>query len=128
MSGHLYFEIQADDLQRASGFYSSLFGWKFHKHESQNDIPAEYLRIETGGTAGGMLRRPSETPPPECGTNAFVCSMEVENFDQTAAKIKQLGGKFAMPKFAVPGVCWQGYFTDTEGNKFGIFEADEKAG
>ncbi len=68
MSGHLYFEIQADDMERASGFNRSLSGWKFHKHESQNDISAEYLRIDTGGTAGGKLRRHSETPPPECGT------------------------------------------------------------
>jgi hypothetical protein len=28
----------------------------------------------------------------------------------------------------VPGKCWQGYFIDTEGNTFGIFEVDEEAG
>jgi predicted enzyme related to lactoylglutathione lyase len=32
-----------------------------------------------------------------------------------------------MPKFAVPGVCWQAYFIDTEGNTFGIFEPDSNA-
>ena len=127
MSGHLYFEIHADDLERAAGFYSSVFGWKFHQHESQQDLPVEYIRIETGGTAGGMLKRPSEKPPPECGRNAFVCSFEVDDFDQTSANIQQGGGTIAMPKFAVPGVCWQGYFTDTEGNTFGIFQVDENA-
>jgi uncharacterized protein len=32
-----------------------------------------------------------------------------------------------LPKFAVPGVCWQGYFIDTEGNTFGIFQPDPAA-
>jgi predicted enzyme related to lactoylglutathione lyase len=51
MNGHIYFEIQADDLRRAADFYNKIFGWKFEK--AQEDIPVEYWRIETGGTAGG---------------------------------------------------------------------------
>jgi predicted enzyme related to lactoylglutathione lyase len=38
-----------------------------------------------------------------------------------------LGGQVALPKFAVPGRCWQGYFIDLDGNTFGIFEVDENA-
>ena len=124
MSGHFYFEIQADDTHRATDSYKSVFGWKF---EEAPGLPVEYWRIETGGARGGLLKRPAATPPPECGTNAFVCSMEVENFDDTAKKIVGLGAKIAFPKFAVPGTCWQGYFVDTEGNTFGIFQVDETA-
>lgn len=121
---HLYFEIQADNLERASNFYKELFGWEFHDNPH---APVEYLRIKTGGTAGGMLKRPADTPPPECGTNAYVCSIEVDDFDAIAEKIKHLGGQVAMPKFAIPNTCWQGYFLDTEGNTFGLFEVDENA-
>ena len=124
MGGHLYFEIQADDPQRATSFYQGVFGWKF---EQVFGLPVEYWRIETGGSRGGLLKRPAAPPPPECGTNAFVVSIEVENFDETAEKIVGLGGKIALPKFAVPGVCWQGYFVDHEGNTFGIFQVDETA-
>ncbi|MDZ7693927.1 MAG: VOC family protein [Balneolaceae bacterium] len=116
---HLYFEIQADDLPRARDFYASIFGWKF---EENPQAPVEYYYIETGGSRGGLLQRPSE-----CGTNAFVCSVEVDDFDDTTRQIKEEGGQIAVPKFAVPGVCWQGYFVDTEGNTFGIFEVDEDA-
>jgi len=56
-----------------------------------------------------------------------VCSIEVENFDATEQKILSLGGEVALPKFAIPGKCWQGYFVDTEGNTFGIFEVYESA-
>ena len=124
MSGHFYFEIQADDIARAANLYKGAFGWSFEKADG---LPIEYWRIETGGARGGLLKRPAQPPPPECGTNAFVCSIEVENFDETSEKILSLGGEVALPKFAIPGTCWQGYFVDTEGNTFGIFEVDESA-
>ena len=111
-------------MKRASAFYADIFGWKFTKTEG---LPVEYWRIETDGPRGGLLKRPAGTPPSEYGTNAFVCSMEVEDFDRTAQKIVQRGGKVALPKFAVPGVCWQGYFVDTENNVFGIFQPDTEA-
>lgn len=124
MNGHLYFEIQADDTRRAVNFYHNAFGWKCTEVPG---LPVEYWRIETGGSGGGLLKRPAKTPPPECGTNAFVCSMEVESFDKTAEIIMKNGGIVALPKFAIPKTCWQGYFIDTEGNTFGIFEVDENA-
>ncbi len=124
MNKVMYFEIQAEDPEKAAAFYSTVFGWKFTKDPN---IPVDYWRIETEGIRGGLLKRPAKTPPPEFGTNAYVCSMEVENFDATAAKILKNGGKVALPKFAVPGICWQGYFLDPQGNTFGLFQADEKA-
>jgi predicted enzyme related to lactoylglutathione lyase len=57
-----------------------------------------------------------------------VCSLEVESFDATAKEIEKVGGIVALPRFAVPGLCWQGYFVDTEGNTFGIFQVDPNAG
>jgi predicted enzyme related to lactoylglutathione lyase len=127
----MYFEIQADDPQRAIQFYSTVFGWKFVEAPG---LPIPYWRIEitpsTSGFAdgGGLMKRPVKTPPPGCGTNAFTCSFEVKSFDETATRIVELGGMVALPKFALPGKCWQGYFLDTEGNVFGMFEVDALAG
>lgn len=119
-----YFEIQADDTSRAVIFYRDIFGWTFSRAEG---LPVEYWRIETEGSRGGLLKHPAKMPPAGHGTNAYVCSMEVASFDATAAKILSAGGQVALPKFAVPGVCWQGYFIDTEGNTFGIFQPDPAA-
>ena len=85
MNRHLYFEIQADDLERAQSFYSNVFDWKF---QNNPEAPVKYLMIETSASRGGLLERPADTPPPECGTNAFVCSFEVEDFDAVANKIE----------------------------------------
>lgn len=122
--GCLFFEIQADDLRRAAKFYQSVFGWTLSRNPG---APIEYWDIETGGARGGLLQRPAKTPPPQHGTNAFVCSVEVKNFDEIAGRIISGGGQTALEKFPVPGRCWQGYFIDTEGNTFGIFEVDENA-
>jgi uncharacterized protein len=120
-----YFEIQAEDTKRAVDFYNRIFGWQF---KEEFTVPIEYWRITTGGQmGGGLLKRQAKAPELGHGTNAFVCSIIVEDFDKTAKKIISLGGKVALEKFAVPGKCWQGYFLDTEGNTFGIFQVDENA-
>jgi uncharacterized protein len=123
--GYIFFEIQADDVGRAAKFYQTIFDWTLSRNPG---VPIEYYDIETGGARGGLLQRPVKAPPPEMGTNAFVCSLEVDSFDAIAAKILSHGGQVALEKFPVVGRCWQGYFIDTEGNTFGIFEVDEKAG
>jgi predicted enzyme related to lactoylglutathione lyase len=53
--------------------------------------------------------------------------MEVTDFDATAGAILKNGGQVAMPKFAVPGTCWQGYFLDSLMNTFGVFQVDPNA-
>ena len=124
INGVSYFEIQSGDPAREIRFYSEVFGWNFIR---ENLVPIEYYRIETPSANGGLLKRPAAVPPLGTGTNAFVCSVEVADFDTTAAKIQNHGGQIAMPKFAVAGRCWQGYFLDADNNVFGIFEVDEQA-
>src|SRR3954471_11975846 len=95
-----YFEIQSSDPKREIRFYKTVFGWKFVKEEF---VPIEYYRIETNSINGGLLKRPAKIPPAESGTNAFVCSVQVDDFDQTEKKIVESGGLIALPKFAIPG-------------------------
>jgi predicted enzyme related to lactoylglutathione lyase len=119
-----YFEIQSSDPQREVKFYSNVFGWKFTREEN---MPIQYYRIETDSINGGLLQRPAQIPAPEQGTNAFVNSVEVQSFDKTSELILANDGRVALPKFAVPGKCWQGYFLDADNNTFGVFEVDTNA-
>ncbi len=119
-----YFEIQSSDPKREIDFYQNVFGWEFIKEEY---VPIEYYRIQTDSINGGLLQRPAKTPSSEFGTNAFTCSIQVENFDKTAEQILKHGGQVAMPKFAIPKKCWQGYFIDLDNNVFGLFQIDENA-
>lgn len=123
----IYFEIHADDTARARKFYGDLFGWKFEKFGGGMD----YWSVETGpdkdpGINGGLLKRPGDTKDDEC-TTAFVCTVSVADFDKYADRIVDAGGTIAHEKMAVPKMGWAGYFKDTEGNHFGIFQPDPKA-
>lgn len=119
-----YFEIQSSSPEREIAFYHGVFGWEFSRDPH---LPIEYHRITTKGMQGGLLKRPAPTPQAGSGTNAFTCSVMVNNFDAIAAKVMELGGSIAMPKFAVPGRCWQGYFMDPDNNVFGVFQPDLNA-
>jgi predicted enzyme related to lactoylglutathione lyase len=125
----VHFEIQADDPQRAIKFYREVFDWNFQQWEQH-----QYWMVMTAerdskepGINGGLLPRPVKLSADQCGANSFVCTVQVDSFDQTAAKIKAAGGGVAMPKFALAGMAWQGYFTDTEGNTFGVHQTDKNA-
>jgi uncharacterized protein len=124
MNSVMYFEIQASDPQRAMDFYKAVFGWDFFQ---ESHVSVDYWQIKTEGMNGGLLKRSAPVPAERSGTNAYVCSMRVENFDTVAQRIIEHGGRVAMPKFAIPGKRWQGYFIDTDDNTFGLFQADENA-
>ncbi len=130
MSRVVHFEIQADDPQRAMSFYRAVFGWQFQDYSAVVDAP--YWGVITGddnqpGINGGLLPRPAPAPDAEQGTNAFVCTVDAEDFDAAAARILAAGGQVALPKYALPGIAWQGYFVDTEGNTFGLHVSDPDA-
>lgn len=120
-----YYEIHAGLPEREMRFYKEVFGWKFIREEA---IPFPYYRIENAGILGALLQRPAGKPALGLSSNAFVCSIQVENFESTASKIVNAGGSLFIPKFAIPARCWQGYFLDTDENMIGIFEVDDKAG
>jgi predicted enzyme related to lactoylglutathione lyase len=131
MNRVVHFEIQAGNIERAVKFYKEVFGWKIEKWPG---LDFEYWMVMTAeqdskeaGINGGILKRPVKSPEPKQGTNAYVCTIEVEDFDEIEEKIKAAGGIVAMPKFALAKMAWQGYFLDTEGNTFGIHQRDENA-
>jgi uncharacterized protein len=131
MSRVLHFEIQADDVERAKAFYTAAFDWSFQDYSAYTG-GATYWGIVTGppdqpGIDGGLLPRPVPAPAGGQGANAFVCTLVVEDYDSTEARILAAGGQLALPKTALPGMAWQGYYLDTEGNTFGIHQPDPEA-
>ncbi|MDQ1245980.1 MAG: uncharacterized protein QG597_347 [Actinomycetota bacterium] len=130
MSRVVHFEIQADDVERAKAFYAAAFGWEYEDYGAFTG--STYWGITTGpedqmGINGGLLERPVGAPGPEQGTNAFVCTIGVADFDATERRILEAGGQVALPKMALTGMAWQGYFIDTEGNTFGVHQPDPEA-
>jgi predicted enzyme related to lactoylglutathione lyase len=79
------------------------------------------------GINGGLMAREGEAPKDDMPVNAYVCTVQVESYDEIHDKILKAGGIVAMPKHAITGMAWQGYYKDTEGNLFGVHQPDENA-
>ena len=109
-SSIVWFEIPADNVERARTFYGKLFGWKITEFAGAKK---PYWHIDTGGDDdtpdGGMMERQG----PGHNITNYV---GVPSVDRAAAKVEKLGGKICMEKTAVPEM---GYFVicqDTESN------------
>jgi predicted enzyme related to lactoylglutathione lyase len=117
----VWFEIPADDVQRAKSFYGELFGWKIERFPG----PMEYWHIDTGGPDaapdGGLLKRQN---PGQQGITNYVA---VPSVDQFAVKVQKLGGKVCMPKTAVPQMGYFAICQDPENNMFALWEKNENA-
>ncbi|MFJ7470326.1 VOC family protein [Peribacillus frigoritolerans] len=126
----VHFEIHVNDMERAKTFYGEVFGWSFQDWSDYAGMP--YFGAVTGnenehGIDGALMQRQSAPPETHQALNAFACTIGVENYDLTEAKIIENGGKLAMSKYALPGMAWQGYYIDPEGNTFGIHQPDVNA-
>ena len=124
MNRVVHFEIQVEDPARAIAFYKNVFGWQMEKWGEQDYwmvMTAEKNSPEAG-INGGLLLRKTGAPAEGQAVNAFVCTMQVDNIDETIKKIEKEGGKLALPKTAIASMAWQAYYKDTEGNIFGIHQ------
>jgi predicted enzyme related to lactoylglutathione lyase len=123
----VHFEIHAADPERAVNFYKTLFDWKFQKWEG----PMDYWLVTTGpddqpGINGGLMRRQGEIDGQ--AVIAYVCTVDVADVDTSTNTAVSNGGQVALPKMPIPGVGWLVYCKDTEGNIFGMMQADQNAG
>jgi predicted enzyme related to lactoylglutathione lyase len=115
-----WFEIPADDVERAKKFYGDLFDWKIERFPG----PKEYWHIYTGGgddTPDGALKKRKQPQEP------VVNYVSVNSVTEFSKKIEKLGGKICMAKTSVPQMGYFAVCQDTEGNAFGIWQTDPNA-
>jgi len=120
-AGIVWFEVPADNVERAKQFYGELFGWKIEKFPG----PMDYWHIDTGGADatpdGGLLKRQN---PGQQGITNYI---GVASVDQFVAKVQKLGGKVCLPKTAVSQMGYFAICQDTENNTFALWEMNKEA-
>jgi uncharacterized protein len=117
-----HFEITADDPDRAAAFYRKAFDWELKDWGG----PFKYLLATTGpkdqvGIDGAIMPRGDRG-------QAVINTISVDRWEDGARAVTEAGGQLLMEKDAVPGQGYFAYCKDTEGNIFGIFEANPNAG
>lgn len=116
-----WFEIPADDLERAKRFYTELFGWTIE--EFPVPFRKDFLLIRTAdlnAIFGGLTKREDQS-------HTMVNYISVSCTEKYIDKIESLGGKVLVPKTAVPGMGYFAVCQDTEQNAFAIWEDDTEA-
>lgn len=126
MANIAYFEIPANNVDRAKHFYHTLLGWKIEpiKNPIPNAAMLQYHEITTGaateGTmnSGGIYKRQMNED-----IRNYVLA---DDFDGILAKVEKLGGRIVMPKTDIPNVGLIAIIMDTEGNAIGIWKPGMK--
>ena len=102
----VWFELPAEDTQRAQGFYSQLFGWQFQPFAGQ-----DYHMTDEGG--GAIYGAP--------GQKGLMAYFGVTRIAAAIARVRELGGE-AGDTQEIPGVGLYAHCADTEGNSFGLYQ------
>ncbi len=116
----MHFEIPADDTSRVMEFYADVFGWNMKQFGTQDYWFAITGDAHTPGINGAIMKRKHPQQP-------VVNSISVPSVDDYIKKVEQAGGKIVAPKFAVPTAGYLAFFTDPEGNCFGLWQEDHSA-
>jgi uncharacterized protein len=119
----VHFEIPADDMSRAKGFYGSIFGWQLDDMPEGMDytivrtvdVDEQQMPKEPGAINGGMMERSADTPSP-------VITINVDAIDDALKKVESGGGSTVRPRTEIPEMGAFAYFKDTEGNVMGLWE------
>ncbi len=108
-----WFELNTKDTAKATEFYTSLLGW------TTGGDP-NYTEWKNGGESiGGMMEIKPEWGPVPPNWLAYVL---VENCDDTAAKIKELGGSIMMGPQDIPGMGRFAVCADPQHAVFAIYQ------
>jgi len=116
----IHFEIHADEPERASEFYRRVFGWEITNWGG----PMPYWLASTGpdeepGINGAIKDRDEGL--------SIVNTIDVPSVDEFLEKVQAAGGKALTQKMTIPGIGYNAYCNDTEGNVFGIIQSDPSA-
>lgn len=119
-----HFAVNADDVDRARAFYGAVFDWRFEPAGRPDFFRIATRSGEQPGPIGVVQKRRELVPG--FRTNAFECTIAVDDVDGVAAAVEANGGQVLMPRAEIPGVGALIFFADPEGNVCGAmqYEAD----
>lgn len=127
--GVVHFEIPADDPDKLSSFYTSLFGWQINKMPMEGGdywitqtVPTDEkgMPTELGGINGGIFKRQAPEQRP-------INYVNVESVDAYLTKAKSLGASVTLEKMPIPGMGYFAQIVDPQGNALGLFQEDQSA-
>ena len=112
-------DLSTTDPERASKFYSGLFGWTMTPGEGKTDTSG-YLHIKNGENFIGGI--PPTSARDSKGPAHWLAYLKTSKCDATAAKATQLGAKLVMAPTTFENVGRIAVIADPQGAVFAIFQ------
>jgi len=114
-----WFDIPANDINRAKTFYENIFDIKMDKQEMMGMKMAFFPAEAGSGKANGCIAQSSNHKPSTDG--AIVYLNANPSMDGVLKKIEAAGGKVVMPKTKInDDIGHMAFFIDSEGNKVAL--------
>ena len=110
-----FFEIPAQNYERAVNFYSDVFDFSIDTCNCDDEIMG---MIDAEPIAGAIFYKEGY----EAGDKGIIISFHFSDFSPILEKVEKFGGKILVPKTKITP-DEQGYFAlilDSEGNRIGL--------
>jgi len=113
-----FFEIPADDFERAVKFYEAVLGVELYTMDCESEKMAFFP--EENGQCSGAISWANDFRPSKDGV---LINFQVENMEAAMIAIEKNGGKITRPKTKIEaeGRGYFALFTDSEGNRVGLY-------
>ena len=116
----VHVDLATTDLDKAKGFYRSLFDWKLNDMDMGGGM--SYTLIEVGeGTGGGMMQHPMPGAP-----SAWLAYVNVDDIAAATAKAQSLGAKIFREVTEVPNAGSFSIIVDPTGAMLGLWQPKQR--
>ncbi len=116
-----WFEIAAEDINRAKSFYEQIFGIQMEPVTEMMGMHMSFFPGDAtdGKVSGGLVQSPMHQPS-QTGTIVYL-NANPAGMETVLSRIEAAGGQVIMPKTAIsPEIGYMAFFIDSEGNKMAL--------
>ncbi|MCB9170561.1 MAG: VOC family protein [Flavobacteriales bacterium] len=124
MNPVVHFEMPAEDRQRVSKFYSTVFGWQMQQLGPEmgdyllagtTEVDEDRMIKTPGAINGGFFQKAPDNAHPSL-------TIAVDDIHAHVEKVKQGGGTVLHEPQEIPGIGLYVSFLDSEGNRVSMLQ------
>jgi uncharacterized glyoxalase superfamily protein PhnB len=104
--------LYVGDVERAAAFYEQAFGFERTYRWPPGDAPAGYVSLRRGESGLGLAAG--------SGRGGFELCLYVEDVDETAARLRDLGAREIAPPADQPWGERAAFFDDPDGHRLHV--------
>lgn len=109
----VWYDLFAQDVDRACSFYAGIAGWTYTKGTS-----GDHQVILSGGEEIGRIAQAPEGVPPH-----WLYYFNVADIREALKQVEEAGGKVLNGPMEIPGDDWIAQCADPEGCYFALYQS-----